>query len=504
MNNSKQPQRSKDRNRSISAFVFGKVPPNSENLERDILGAILMEKGAFDRVQDILRPECFYKEPHQQVFACMQAMAARSMPIDLNTLAQELLSKGQLDNAGGAFGLTKLTNAVVSAANIEAHARIILQKYLGREMIRVGGEMVTDGYEDTTDVFELIERAETAMFAISNNYIQKDFTRLDHDLIHEVKRLEELRHKDDLLTGVSSGFSCVDRCTSGWQSTDLIIIGARPSVGKTAFALNLARNAAFSPIKKTPVGFFSLEMSKAQLVQRLLAAESETELSRIRNARFDDAGMKQLYTKGVQPLAEANIYIDDSSSLNMFQLRSKARRMVSKHGVGLIIIDYLQLMTGDSDRSDNREREISKISRELKKLAKDLGIPIIALSQLSRLVENRGKGQKVPQLSDLRESGAIEQDADIVGFLYRPPDDEVKEDAALRDVGLFKLAKHRNGHLLDFAFRVDNNFQRWTEIGVAGQVSSAPAGSNWKPVDLETGKIKEAAAPELFTDEKPF
>jgi replicative DNA helicase len=465
-------------------MVYGKVPPQAQDLEMAILGAILLERHAFDRVEDILRPECFYMQVHQDIYACMKAMAARSMPIDELTLVQELMKDGKLEFVGGPYYVTKLTNSVVSAANIESHARIILQKYISREIIRVGGEMLTNGYEDTKDVFELLNESEGSVYGISQTYLTRDYTSMDNAVVQEILRLEELRHKDTSLTGVTSGYSCLDRCTSGWQKTDFIILAARPSVGKTAFALNLARNAELAG---TPVGFFSLEMSTAQLVQRVLSAESATYLSRIRNARFDDEGMRELYAKGLNRLGQAKIYIDDTAGLNIFQLRSKARRMVTKHRVGLIIIDYLQLMTGDTKRNSNREQEISGISREVKKLAKDLNVPIIALSQLSREVEKRGKGQKVPQLSDLRESGAIEQDADLVGFLYRPPADEIAEDANLRDAGMLKLAKHRNGTLEELVFKVNNDIQLWTEIGVAGQLSSESTGS-WKQINTDTGK----------------
>lgn len=469
----------------VSRMIYGKIPPQAKDLECAVLGAIMLEKNAIDIVNEILRPECFYLDRHQRIFRAMQSLQAKNLPIDELTVVQELQVLEELELIGGTYYLIELTKNVVSAANIEAHSRIVLEKFMAREVIRAGGEMVQAAYENSTDVFDLLDKAEADVLNISQVNLKKDFRSIDAGLVKVIQRIEELRHLDQSITGVPSGFKELDKATHGWQPTDLIILAARPSVGKTAFALNLARNAALHPTKPTPVGFFSLEMSEGQLLQRMLSSESEIYLDRIQNGRLDDEWMKKLYENGLQKLAKALIYIDDTAGITMLELRSKARRMKKKYGVGLIIIDYLQLMSGDSGKSDNREREIAKISRELKKLAKDIEIPIIALSQLSREVEKRGKGQKVPQLSDLRESGAIEQDSDMVMFLYRPPDDEVKEDADLRNKGMVKIAKNRHGKLGDFVFKFYGEVQKWMDIDESEKFN-AGMGSNWKPVPVPT------------------
>jgi replicative DNA helicase len=388
----------------LSTMVYGKLPPQAKDLEEAVLGAILLEKSAFDTVVEILKPECFYVEGHQRIFRAMQGLAQMSRPIDILTVVEELKTREELDIVGGPYYVTKLTNAVVSSANIEAHARIILQKFIQRELIRISGEIIGDAYEDSTDVFDLLDDAETKLFEITNNHLRKNFDSIDTVLVKTIQRIEDLRNKNEDFSGVPSGFPSLDRITYGWQPTDLIVLAARPSVGKTAFSLNLARSAALHPTKPTPVAIFSLEMSASQLVQRILSAESEIWLEKIARGKLEEHEMKQLYAKGIQRLARAPIFIDDTAALNIFELRAKCRRLKNKHHVGLIIIDYLQLMSGTGEnRNSNREQEISRISRDLKGLAKELQVPIIALSQLSREVEKRKEGNKMPQLSDLRE-----------------------------------------------------------------------------------------------------
>ena len=445
----------------------GRIPPQARELEEAVLGAIMLENSALEMAMDILIPECFYTSGHQCIFRSMQALVQNNQPVDILTVADELEKRGELDLAGGAYYITGLTNHVVSTANIEAHSQIILQKFIQREVIRIGGEMVREGFREANDVFDLLDRLEADIVSVAMKHLKKDFSVLESVLAKAVKHIEELRLQGHTLTGVPSGYKDLDQCTQGWQKSDLIILAARPSVGKTAFALNLLRNAALDPMKPTPVGLFSLEMSQGQLIQRMLAAESEIHLDQIISGRLDDPGMKRLYEKGVQRLAGVPVLIDDSAGLTLFELKTKARRMKRKYNVGLIIIDYLQLMSGDTNKSENREREIARISRELKKLAKDLEIPIIALSQLSREVEKRGKGQQVPLLSDLRESGAIEQDADVVMFLYRPPEDEVREDPELRNTGMVKVAKHRNGRLDEIVLKFFGEIQKWMDLPAA-------------------------------------
>jgi len=474
----------------LGTMVYGKVPPQAKDLEEAVLGAIMLEKNAFDAVIEILKPECFYVEAHQRIFKSMQSLANKSQPIDILTVAEELRFKEELEMVGGPYYVTKLTNAVVSSAHIEAHARIILQKFIQRELIRISGEIIGDAYEDSTDVFDLLDDAESKLFEITNNHLRKNFDTIDSVLVKTIQRIEDLRHKNEDVTGVPSGFSGLDKVTYGWQNTDLIILAARPAVGKTAFALNLARNAVMHPTKPTPVALFSLEMSAGQLVQRILAAESEIWLEKIARGKLEEHEMKQLYARGIQRLAQAPLFIDDTPALNIFELRAKCRRLKNKHNIGMVIIDYLQLMSGTSEngRSTNREQEISNISRNLKALAKELSIPIIALSQLSRAVEQRGakEGSRVPQLSDLRESGAIEQDADMVMFLYRPEYYDVTTNAEGENTkGLteVKIAKHRNGSLETVKLKALLHIQKFVNWDDDPYSSIGLPAGGWRPVE---------------------
>ena len=481
----------KDRKRrktsiDMSNMVYGKVPPQAKELEEAVLGAIMLEKSAFDTVTEIVKPECFYVEANQLIFKAMQGLQQKSQPIDILTVVEELKFREQLDAVGGPYYVTKLTNSVVSTANIDAHARIVLQKFIQRELIRISGEIIGDAYEDSTDVFDLLDESETKMFNITNNYLKKNFEDIGNVLAKTINRIDELRTKTEDISGVPSGFKTLDRVTYGWQPTDLIILAARPSVGKTAFALNLARNAALHPTKPIPVGFFSLEMSASQLVQRILSAESEIKMEKISRGKLENYEYEQLLSKGIKKLEIAPIFIDDTAAVNIFEFRAKARRLVNKHNVGLIIIDYLQLMSGTGDRGSNREQEISNISRNLKALAKELNVPIIALSQLSRAVETR-KESKMPQLSDLRESGAIEQDADMVMFIYRPEYYEVMSNEngeSTHGETHIRIAKHRNGSLETIKLRAKLDIQKFEEWDGDGGIPGL--GNNWKPVGPPT------------------
>ncbi|MEO6734176.1 MAG: replicative DNA helicase [Ferruginibacter sp.] len=471
----------------LGNMVFGKVPPQAKELEEAVLGAIMLEKSAFDTVIEILKPECFYGEANQRIFKAMKSLADKSLPIDLLTVVEELKLKEDLELVGGPYYVSKLTNAVVSSANIEAHSRIVLQKFIQRELIRISGEIIGDAYEDSTDVFDLLDDAESKLFEITNNHLRSAFEDINTVLVKTIQRIEDMRNRDEDITGVPSGFASLDKLTYGWQQTDLIVLAARPSVGKTAFALNLARSAALHPTKPTPVVFFSLEMSSSQLVQRILSAESEIWLEKITRGKLEEHEMKQLYKRGIERLSNAPIYIDDTAALNIFELRAKCRRLKNKHDIGLIIIDYLQLMSGGGDnKNGNREQEISKISRDLKGLAKELKVPIIALSQLSREVEKRKEGAKIPQLSDLRESGAIEQDADMVMFLYRPE----YYDITANEMGesnkgetFVKIAKHRNGSLDTIKLKALLHIQKFVEDDDGGSdFGGGSSGGNFRPV----------------------
>ncbi|MEP7230634.1 MAG: replicative DNA helicase [Ginsengibacter sp.] len=499
----------------LGTMMFGKVPPQAKDLEEAVLGAIMLEKNAFDVIIEILKPECFYVESHQRIFRAMQGLQQKNSPIDLLTVVEELKFREEIDLIGGAYYVTKLTNSVVSSANIETHARIVLQKFIQRELIRISGEIIGDAYEDSTDVFDLLDEAETKLFEITNNHLRKDYASIDTVLVKTIQRIEDLRTRQDEITGVPTGFSTIDHITYGWQPSDLIVLAARPSVGKTAFALNLARNAALHPTKPTVVGFFSLEMSAGQLVQRILSAESEIWLEKIARGRLEEHEMKQLYKKGIERLASAPIHIDDSAALNIFELRAKCRRLKNKHNVGLIIIDYLQLMSGAGEnRNSNREQEISRISRDLKGLAKELNIPIIALSQLSREVEKRKEGNKMPQLSDLRESGAIEQDADMVMFLYRPEYYDITSNElgeSNKGETHVRIAKHRNGQLDTIKLKALLHIQKFIEDDGDHFSNNLPQGGSWKPVkdiDGDGAKLYIQKGSKMndgeFDDDTPF
>jgi replicative DNA helicase len=474
----------------LSTMVYGKIPPQAKELEEAVLGAIMLEKSAFDTLTDTnLKPECFYVEAHQIIFTAMRDMQQRGIPIDILTVVEELKRLNQLEFVGGPYFVSKLTNMVVSTAHIDAHARIILQKFIQRELIKISGEIIGDAYEDSTDVFDLLDDSETKMFNITNNYLKKNFEDISSVLAKAINRIDDLRNQKDDISGVPSGFATLDNVTFGWQPTDLIILAARPSVGKTAFALNLARNAALHPTKPVGVGFFSLEMSASQLVLRILSAESNINLEKISRGKLEDYEYQQLHSKGIKRLETAPLYIDDTAALNIFEFRAKARRLVHKHNVGLIIIDYLQLMSGNSDKGGNREQEISTISRNLKALAKELSIPIVALSQLSRAVETRKESNKMPQLSDLRESGAIEQDADMVMFIYRPEYYEVNANEmgeSTKGETHIRIAKHRNGSLETIKLKALLHIQKFEEWEGADNVNAIMGGGNWKSTNAST------------------
>jgi replicative DNA helicase len=468
----------------LSNFVYGKVPPQARDLEEAVLGAIMLEKDAFELAMEVLKGgEFFYVDAHQRIYNAMKRLSSRSQPIDMLTVIQELKSSEELDIVGGDFYVTKLTNAVVSSGNIETHSRIILQKFLQREMIRICGETITEAYEDSADAFEVIGQHEKSLTVITQQSEVKQMVEINEELVKAVKRIQLRRASDEHVTGIPSGFDSLDHITHGWQNTDLIILAARPAVGKTAFALNLARNAALHPHKPKPVAFFSLEMSVAQLIERIISAESEIHLDKIMTGQLEEWEMKKIYTSGIQKLAGSKLFFDDSPALNIFQLRAKCRKLKRKHDIGLIIIDYLQLMSGMNEGKGNREQEISQISRGLKGLAKELEIPIIALSQLSRELEKRKGEGFIPKLSDLRESGAIEQDADMVMFLYRPEYHDINQDA-MGDSNTgethIRIAKHRNGKLDTVKLRARLEIQKFVPLdqGFVPQLQS----DNWKSI----------------------
>nr|WP_297913479.1 replicative DNA helicase [uncultured Allomuricauda sp.] len=433
---------------ALISLERGKIPPQAVDLEEVVLGAMMIDKKGVDEVIDILHPDVFYKDAHKYVYEAIFTLFESSEPVDLLTVSSQLKREGKLEAIGGDFYLIKLTQKVASSAHIEFHARIILQKYIQRSLIKISNEIIEEAYNEGTDVFDLLDNAEAKLYDITQVNLKRTEETEQNKVIQAKKKIEEISNKEGL-SGIPSGFDKLDKLTSGWQPSDLVIVAARPGMGKTALTLSMARNIAVN--SKIPVAFFSLEMSSVQLITRLISSETGLSSEKLRTGQLEKHEWEQLNT-GVKSLENAPLFIDDTPSLSIFDLRAKARRLASQHKIQLIVIDYLQLMTaGGSQKGGNREQEISTISRNLKALAKELNVPVIALSQLSRAVETRG-GSKRPILSDLRESGAIEQDADIVSFIYRPEyykidewDDE--ERTPTQGQAEFIVAKHRNGGL---------------------------------------------------------
>lgn len=442
---------------------ISRMPPQSTDIEEAVLGAIMLEKDSYISVSDILKPESFYKTSHQTIFTAIQELSKKLEPIDILTVSEELKRKGKLQEVGDYVYLVHLTNKIASAAHIEIHARIVAQKFIQRELIRVSSEIQSKSYDDSIDVVELLDFSEAELFKVAEGHIKKEVSNI-RDLIQKaVKQIEDAAKKEDGLSGVPSGFTEIDRVTSGWQKSDLIVIAARPSMGKTAFVLSMTRNMAVD--HKRPIALFSLEMSSVQLTTRLIVSETELPAERIRTGKLNKDEWVNLEQK-IKPLIDAPIYIDDTPSISIFELRAKCRRLKAQYDIQMVIIDYLQLMTAGSDNKGNREQEVSLISRSLKAIAKELDVPVIALSQLNRSVESRSTSKR-PQLSDLRESGAIEQDADIVLFIHRPEKYGITEDTdGNSTIGLAEIiiAKHRNGAVGDVNLRFRAEFARFEDF----------------------------------------
>ena len=452
-------------NPSVVSLEKGKIPPQAIDLEAVVLGAMLIDKKGVDEVIDILHKDVFYVEAHQHIFEAVFQLFQEAQPIDLLTVSNKLKTNEKLDVVGGDYYLIELTRKVGSSAHIEFHARIILQKFVQRSLIKISTEIIEDSYADNKDVFDLLDEAEAKLYEVTQGNLKKSVETAQDLVIQAKQKIEEISNKDGL-SGIPSGYDKLDKLTSGWQPSDLVIIAARPGMGKTALTLSMARNIAVNT--NIPVAFFSLEMSSVQLITRLISSETGLTSEKLRTGKLEKHEWEQLNVKA-KALESAPLYIDDTPSLSIFDLRAKARRLASQHNIKLIIIDYLQLMTaGSSQKGGNREQEISTISRNLKALAKELDIPVIALSQLSRAVETRG-GSKRPLLSDLRESGAIEQDADIVSFIYRPEyykiDEWDDEDQSPTD-GQAELiiAKHRNGGLENIRLKFIGELGRFENL----------------------------------------
>lgn len=436
--------RAKNKEVSLDALGLeaGKVPPQAVDVEEAVLGAMMIEPNCVPDVLERLTSECFYKEANRKIFSAISALSKDHEPVDIFTVAEALKRTGDLEMVGGPYYLSLLSSKVGAAAHVEYHVNILLQKHIQRELITISAEVQRDSFDDSIPVDDLLNNAQQKLFDLAERNMKRETLPVQDVLKDTIAEIEANQDRTDGLSGVPSGFTGIDKVTLGWQESDLVIIAARPSMGKTAFVLTMARNMAVD--HHIPVAFFSLEMSSKQLVKRLLVSETGLSSEKIRGGkRLLDYELVQLHER-IKDLAAAPLFIDDTPSISVYELRSKVRRLVRNAGVKLIIIDYLQLMTGPPELRGMREQEVSNISRSLKAIAKEMSIPVIALSQLSRDVEKRG-GNKIPQLSDLRESGAIEQDADIVMFIHRPDYYGTEEEGAVPGQAQIIIAKHRNG-----------------------------------------------------------
>ncbi len=503
----------KNDNRSNDLIMFlseerGLKPPQAIELEEAIIGAIMIERDAIHDVTDLLKPESFYKESHRLIFESIMELHARMDPIDLYTVGNRLAAKKQLEDIGGALYLAELTEKVGSASHLISHSKIVAQKYMQRELISAATEIQRNSFDDTKDIDDLIDAAESEIFKVAEGHIKKD-VRKSYDIVAEaLKNIEAAAKNTDGLSGVPTGFTELDEVTSGWQPSDLIIIAARPAMGKTAFVLSMARNACID--FKMPIAVFSLEMQDVQLITRLIVGESHINGTKIKTGQLSAMEWKHLQDSIVQ-LSEAPLYIDDTPALSIFEFRSKARRLKIQYDIKMIVIDYLQLMTGPTDSRGNREQEVAAISRSLKAIAKELNVPIIALSQLSRNVEQRG-GNKRPQLSDLRESGAIEQDADMVAFIHRPEyygithdEDSIEYPEGTAEI---IIAKHRNGSLKDVRLRFvpeRMRFENFSDIPQASAVGNSHLyGATSVVTPMEGGTAVMDSVTDFEMEDAPF
>lgn len=492
-NSNRQTDTRKKRKRNVIDLEQGKLPPQAVEFEEAVLGAVLIDNSAINQVIDILKPESFYKTEHQIIFEVVKDLFGNSQPVDILTVANELRNTARLSDIGGEYYLVNLSQKVSSSAHSEFHARIIVQKHIQREMIRVAGDIMEMAYDETTDVFDLLDSAEQDLFEVAHGNVTKNYETA-MDLVKEaISKIEDISKKEGL-SGIPSGFTKVDRVTAGWQPSDLIILAARPGMGKTAFVLSMARNMAID--HNRAVAVFSLEMSSVQLITRLISGETGLSSEKLRKGTLDDHEWQQLLTK-VKALEKAPLYIDDTPAISIFDLRAKCRRLVAQSNIQMIVIDYLQLMTAGGKSNGNREQEISTISRSLKSIAKELNVPVIALSQLSRAVETRG-GNKRPLLSDLRESGAIEQDADIVSFIYRPEYYDITEwedGSPCEGQAEFIIAKHRNGGLENIKLRFQGSMAKFSDLEET---------TDFEPIVLESKMNNDSFLDDDGIEDRPF
>lgn len=495
--------------KTVTGPDIGKLPPQARELEEAVLGALMLEKDAYSIVGEILKPESFYDPTHQLVYGAIQGLSMQQKPVDVLTVVEELKRRGELEPAGGAIYIAELSEKVASAAHIEYHSRIIAQKYLARELISFSTQISQNAFDETVDVDDLMQETEGKLFEISQRNVKKDVIQINPVIKEALENIQIAANRKDGMSGLPTGFKELDSLTSGWQKSDLIIIAARPAMGKTALVLSMAKNIALD--FEQPIAIFSLEMSNVQLVNRLIVNVCQIKGESVKSGRLSEDEWERL-DRNHKLLYNSPIYIDDTPSLSVFELRTKARRLVREHNVKALIIDYLQLMNASGMSFGSREQEVSMISRSLKGLAKELNLPIIALSQLNRGVESRvGNEGKRPQLSDLRESGAIEQDADIVCFIHRPEYYRITEDEhgnSLVGIAEVIIAKHRNGPTGIANMRFDNEyarFQNLDELAVGRNYVEMPSrmNKNAKPAD-SNGDTSSASSDFLSNNKEPL
>lgn len=511
------PQKTNSRRKPQSSQVedsLGRLQPQELEFEKSVLGALLLEKDAYSLISDILTPESFYDPRNQRVYSSISKLHVAQHPVDILTVVEQLRTDGTFDEVGGVAYLSSLTQNIVSSSHIEYHARVIAQKSTARELISYSANVQDKAFDPTQDIDELMQEAEGSLFKLSQKKLKKDYQQIDSVITEAYEMLHKAAERTDGMSGIASGFHALDRMTSGWQNSDLVILAARPAMGKTAFALSMAKNIAVD--QNIPVALFSLEMSNVQLINRVIVNTCEIKGEKIKSGQLEDYEWAQLDNK-IKDLIGKPMFVDDTPSLSVFELRTKARRLVKEHGVKLIMIDYLQLMNASGMSFGSRQEEVSTISRSLKGLAKELNIPILALSQLNRGVENRPGGEntldsKRPQLSDLRESGAIEQDADMVIFIHRPEYYHLYKDENgndLRGKAVIIIAKHRNGAVGDVLLTFKGQYARFenpdeeTATPLPGEDFNDISSSNLSPTGEDYNSINRDNPFESSTTELP-
>lgn len=512
-NENSQPKKRNDRTFLIHQNdQYGRIPPHDVNLEEFVLGAIMVEEGSEIDVFNILTPDSFYTDAHKKIYEAILRLSSAQQPIDLYTVVEQLSRDGTLEDVGGMYYIASLTEKVGSAAHLEFHSRILQQKYIARQLIRIATEIEDKSYDPTSEVDDILSFSEKSIFDLANGNIKTQTKSMADVLKESLKQIEDAGNREDGLSGVPSGFTSLDKITQGWQNSDMVVVAARPAMGKTAFILSMARNMTVN--FNIPVLIFSLEMSAVQLVNRLIVSESQLPSEKIRTGKLEDHEWAQLDAK-IKNLQNAPLYIDDTAAISLFELRSKCIRLKMQHNIGMVMIDYLQLMSGPPEVRGNREQEVSTISRGIKQLAKELNVPIIALSQLSRSTVSRG-GDMRPQLNDLRDSGAIEQDADIVCFIHRPEYYGIQQDAegnSTMGLGQVIIAKHRNGATCDVNLRFRAEFARfeeWDSMGLSEGISSLDESGNMTiGSSMNDGGFSALSgaglqAPPPSTEEAPF